>query len=109
MRLSRKGQSTYEFALVVIVLVAALISMQVYIKRAVQGRLKDSIQQSGEDFYAPRETTGTTVTQTTIEESRESELQPGIMFIGDDIQYGHTNTVTEEHTESREDILPAVY
>ncbi len=48
--LNRKfGQSTAEFAVLVAVLAAALISMQVYLKRGIQGRVKDLAAQIAPD------------------------------------------------------------
>ncbi len=52
------GQSTVEYAAVVAIVVAALLSMQVYIKRGVSGRLRASVDSLGEQ-YAPRHTTST--------------------------------------------------
>ena len=46
----RKGQSTGEYALVFAIILGAIIAMQTYVKRAIQGRVK-----SGADFMA-RET-----------------------------------------------------
>ena len=46
----RKGQSTLEYAILIIVIIAALISIQVYIKRGVQGKLKSSADDIGDQF-----------------------------------------------------------
>lgn len=43
------GQSTAEFAVLVAVVAAALISMQVYLKRGIQGRVKDLASQIAPD------------------------------------------------------------
>ena len=48
--LNRKGQSTGEYALVFAIILGAIIAMQTYVKRAIQGRVK-----AGADFMA-RET-----------------------------------------------------
>lgn len=40
----RKGQSTVEYAIVLGVIVAALIAMQTYIKRGIQGRYRDGTE-----------------------------------------------------------------
>ena len=49
-RFSKRGQSTLEYAVLIVVIIAALIAMQVYIKRGVQGRLRESSDQIGEQF-----------------------------------------------------------
>ncbi|MFA6349800.1 MAG: hypothetical protein WCY12_02585 [Candidatus Omnitrophota bacterium] len=43
------GQSTAEFAVLLAVVAAALISMQVYLKRGIQGRVKDLASQIAPD------------------------------------------------------------
>ena len=46
----KRGQSTLEYAILIIVIIAALISIQVYIKRGVQGRLKSASDDIGDQF-----------------------------------------------------------
>jgi cytoskeletal protein RodZ len=46
----RKGQSTLEYAVLVIIIIGALLSIQVYIKRGVQGRLKSAADDIGDQF-----------------------------------------------------------
>jgi hypothetical protein len=41
-RLSRKGQSTAEYAIVIGLVIAAAVAMQVYVKRGIQGKMKDA-------------------------------------------------------------------
>ena len=45
-----KGQSTMEYAILIIIIIGALVSIQVYIKRGVQGRLKSAADDIGEQF-----------------------------------------------------------
>lgn len=42
-RLTRKGQSTAEYAIVIGLVIAAIVAMQVYVKRGLQGRVKDAV------------------------------------------------------------------
>jgi len=56
-----KAQSVLEYAAVISCLVAALLAMGVYIKRAYEGRLKQNADQFGAQ-YAVRKTTGSGVT-----------------------------------------------
>lgn len=46
----KKGQSAVEYALVIIVAIAALVAINVYMKRGMQGRLKASTDQIGRQF-----------------------------------------------------------
>lgn len=54
--LNKKGQSTLEYAVIIAVVVAALIAMQVYFKRGVQGKMREATDQIGEQ-YSPGNTT----------------------------------------------------
>lgn len=46
----KRGQNTLEYALLIGVIVAALIAMQTYLKKGVQGRLKESTDNIGKQF-----------------------------------------------------------
>ena len=50
-----KGQSTLEYAVLIIIVIGALLSIQIYIKRGVQGRLKSATDDIG-DQYSPGNT-----------------------------------------------------
>jgi hypothetical protein len=72
MRRKIKAQSTLEYAIVIAVVVAALLAMQIYMKRGVQGKLHESADQIGEQFdagntsvYSAKGHTGTTVQEVT--------------------------------------------
>ena len=55
-RITRKGQSTAEYAIVIGLVIAAIVAMQVYVKRGLQGKVKDAV-----DYKASGDTvTGTT-------------------------------------------------
>jgi hypothetical protein len=58
-----KGQSTLEYAVLIIIVIGALLSIQVYIKRGVQGRLKSATDDIG-DQYSPGNTNIRRVTTT---------------------------------------------
>ena len=64
-----KGQSTLEYAVLIIIVIGALLSIQVYIKRGVQGRLKSAADDIGEQ-YSPG---NTNYTARTIVRSNTSE------------------------------------
>ncbi len=46
----KKGQSTLEYAILIIIVLAALLSIQVYVKRGIQGRFKSAADDIGEQF-----------------------------------------------------------
>ena len=45
-----KGQSTLEYAILIIIIIGALLTIQVYIKRGMQGRLRSSSDDIGDQF-----------------------------------------------------------
>ena len=56
-RITRKGQSTAEYAIVIGLVIAAIVAMQVYVKRGIQGKVKDAV-----DYKDSSDTiTGTTM------------------------------------------------
>lgn len=48
--LKKNGQSTLEYAVLIVVIIAALIAMQTYLKRGIQGRMRESSDQIGSSF-----------------------------------------------------------
>ena len=42
LRRSRRGQSTAEYAIVIGLVIAAVLAMQVYVRRGVQAKIKDA-------------------------------------------------------------------
>lgn len=62
--LSRKGQSTLEYAILVLIVIVALLAMQTYMKRGLQGRMRESTDNIGE-AYSPGYTTSAITTTST--------------------------------------------
>ena len=50
---TRNGQSTLEYATLIIILLAALLTAGVYVKRGIQGRWKQAVDDLG-DQYDPQ-------------------------------------------------------
>ena len=46
----KRGQSTLEYAVLIVVIIGALLTIQVYIKRGIQGRLKSSADDIGDQY-----------------------------------------------------------
>lgn len=45
-----RGQSTIEYTLMIVAIIGALLAMQVYFKRGVQGRLRDNVENIGKQY-----------------------------------------------------------
>jgi len=73
MKNDKKAQSTLEYAVVIVCVVAALLAIQVYIKRGIQGRLRSSADSIGEQ-YAP----GNTTSNTTLNFNSNSETNVSV-------------------------------
>ena len=52
---NKKAQSTLEYAILIIIIIGALLAVQTYIKRGIQGKLKSSSDDIG-DQYSPDNT-----------------------------------------------------
>ncbi len=50
MRSFRRGQSMIEYTILLMIVIAAFITMQVYIKRGFQGRWKSSVDDLGDQY-----------------------------------------------------------
>jgi len=72
MRRSIRGQSLLEYVIFFVIIVAALLTIQVFMKRGVQGRWKDSVDQLG-DQYDPGKMNG--VVTHRLESTAESRVQ----------------------------------
>lgn len=46
----KKGQSTLEYAVLIIIIIAALLAMNQYISRGLRGKLKSSTDDIGDQF-----------------------------------------------------------
>jgi len=69
---SKRAQSILEYSVLIAIIVAALIAMQVYIKRGIQGRLRSATDDIGEQF-SPGYTTFTYTTKTTAKSTETVE------------------------------------
>ena len=87
-RVKTKGQSTLEYVILLGFIVAALIAMGVYMKRGIQGRLRQSTDQVGEQYSARNTTSKYTVTTNT---SQTENMESG----------GKTTTNIDTNTQTR--------
>jgi hypothetical protein len=65
-----KGQSTLEYAVLIIIVIGALLSIQVYIKRGVQGRLRSAADDIGDQYSVGN--TNSRVTTTVKSNTRDT-------------------------------------
>jgi uncharacterized protein (UPF0333 family) len=73
---NKRGQSTLEYGLLIAVIVVALLVVNMYMKRGVQGRLRSSVDQVGRQFDANTYTLGWQTTSsgnTVTTETREKD------------------------------------
>ena len=96
LKMSRKAQSTIEYAVLIGVIVAALLAMQVYLKRGMQGRMKGYAEQLSQGAaYSPGATNSfSEVTTHTLENS-----------VSQDKESNSEVNITQT-TNRQEDILP---
>ena len=65
----KRGQSTLEYAVLIVVIIGALLTIQVYMKRGIQGRLKSAADDIGDQYSDGN----TNVIKTTIKNSYTDE------------------------------------
>lgn len=93
--LNKRGQSTLEYAVIIAVIVGALLAIQVYIKRGIQGRLKQASDDIGDQFSPGASTYDYNTTTTT--RSTESTT-PFHTYEGEDVSL---TTSTVNQTQNR--------
>lgn len=69
--MGKRGQSTLEYVILIGFVVAALIAMGIYMKRGIQGKLRESTDQVGEQYDAGN----TTSNYTTVSNLVQTEIQ----------------------------------
>lgn len=89
---SKIGQGTLEYAIIIVVVVAALLAMQWYIKGGYQGKLKQASDEMGEQ-YSPTHVSSTYTTSTT------STQQENIS--GGSLNAGRMPTSTSNYTQNQ--------
>lgn len=68
-----RAQSTLEYVVMIAVIAAALFAMQIYIKRGMQGRMRESADNIGQGFlYSPGATVSSSEITTTSKEKTKS-------------------------------------
>ncbi len=112
---SKRAQAALEYAVIIICVVSALLAMRVYIRRGMQGRLRQSADELGQQ-YAPRHTSGahnlTYSSISTIESKTQSEARLGFDLDEDgtreDEVYGTTTNNTIHSALTQEEGKEAI-
>jgi hypothetical protein len=106
MLLHRKAQSTVEYGMVIAAVVAALLALNFYMQKGIQGKLKESTDQVGKQFdaesgftdawqTASSGTTTTTETRNTASGSTTSEISASETVTRG--EYGSFGTAPAQH------------
>lgn len=84
-RKKKKGQSTMEFTVLIIIVIGALLAVQNYVKRAVQGSIRSAADDISEEQFSPG---NTNISRTRKAHSVSTETSKN----------GATNTTTTDST-----------
>lgn len=96
----RKGQSVLEYIILVVIIIAALLTLQIYMKRGLQGRLASATDDIGDQYTtAPlanylkikTKTTNTwsnNVKGTSVDQLTAAEITNSYRFINTSNTYG---------------------
>jgi len=88
----RKGQSTFEYAILIVIIIGALLAMQHYIKRGVQDRWRTSTNSISDSQFSPGNTnvTRTTAVNVTTTDTNTAGLISSVI-VGNE-----TTAITED-------------
>ena len=86
----KRGQSTLEYAVLVVIIIGALLTIQVYIKRGVQGRLKSAADDIGDQYSDGNQNMIKTVTRFSNTAESYNKGQASTNILGPE----QTNTTT---------------
>jgi hypothetical protein len=78
MRFFRKGQSILEYTILLIIIMAAFITMQTYIKRGFQGRWKSAVDELGDQYNPATTNSSLTYLMTSNSETHITTLRDTI-------------------------------
>jgi len=94
LRKMKKGQTAIEYVVLLVVVIGSLMTIQNYLKRGVQGRLRDAVDSLG-DQYDPR------TAVSFIEHTLSSETTTDIMALDSGDGYWTKRTDTSSSIEKK--------
>lgn len=102
-KLGKKAQSTLEYAVIIAVVVAALISMQIYFKRGLQGKIRQASDDIGEQF-SPSTTTSNY--DTNVVSNTHETVQGGVSTVSIAGENSQTRTGSESTGKFEDEYMP---
>ncbi len=104
--MNNKAQSTLEYFVMIAVIVAALFAMQTYIKRGMQGKIRDSADNIGQGFlYSPGATVSSSNISTISRESANSYSEDDPGNPNSKVNISESTVQNTRTTERTEDVL----
>lgn len=100
-----RAQSMVEYGLLICICAAALLAMQVYLKRGLQGRMRGYADEiSGGSGYSPGATSSaSTINKTIMENSGSLSVRIGTKVAG---SITNSTTTVFQGTQRSEEVLP---
>ena len=95
-----RGQTILDYTVLIVIMIAALLGMQIYLKRGVSGRLRSAADSLGGQ-YAPKHTTSTFTQTTSTRATTVSQLLKDQQIAGDKVDVIDTVTTINNNTTSR--------
>lgn len=96
----RKGQSILEYGLVITAVIAALLAINIYLKKAVQGKLKESSDQIGKQFNPDKFTTSWKVESAGDGKTVTEEMHDSTTAGGTKTEITQSETITRSEHET---------
>jgi len=96
MFIKKRGQTVQEYVVLLAVVAAAFIAMQVYVRRGVQGRLKDMANQINSKQYEPTDTTSKNTISRTGSSTEGEHLGTYTIKGSDTTTTGYESTTVEQ-------------
>lgn len=107
--MKRKGQAILEYTTLIVIVAMALLAMQVYFKRGLQGKLRGNADDlSGAGVYAPAATNSFSTITKDIEEETSSYTIKDDGAAGDlnERSVSKSSAAINQTTERDEEVLP---
>jgi len=101
-----RAQSTLEYVVMIAVIAAALFAMQIYIKRGMQGKMRESADSIGQGFlYSPGATVSNSNITTISKEETKSYSKDNPTNSNLKVNISESKVQNTRTTERTEDVL----
>lgn len=106
----RRAQTMVEYGVLICIIVATLVAMQVYFKRAVQGKIRGAADEiSGDGAYSPAATIGNATITKDIDEiswSKTTGNRADFNILNKQITTSYSGIIADQNTIRNEKTLP---